>query len=159
MMNTLHHGDRLLLASFLYTPECGDIVVIQDKSTTCTDPIVKRIIAIGGQTVKFTRYAVYVDGEKLEETYVYTGDYENSLGQPEAYRYSVSPHDSLSDYVIEDNDDTCYSVLVPEGMVFVMGDHRNNSKDSREIGLIHEDAIIGKAIYRFFPLNQFGRLE
>ena len=159
MKNTLQHGDKLLLASFLYKPECGDIVVIQDKSTNLKDPIVKRIIAVGGQTVTFTRYAVYVDGVELEEPYVYTGDYEDIYGQPEAYRYNVFPHDSLLEYVVEDNDETRYTVTVPEGMIFVMGDHRNNSKDSREIGMIHEDAIIGKAIYRFFPFESFGKID
>ena len=57
------------------------------------------------------------------------------------------------------NEGTSYTVTVPEGMVFVMGDHRNNSKDSREIGMIHEDAIIGKAIYRFYPFDSFGKID
>ena len=159
MMNTLQHQERLLLSSFLYTPECGDIVVVQDKSTVLKDPIVKRIIAVGGQTVKFTRTDVYVDGVKLDEPYVYTGDYVNPFGASDTYRYSVYPSDALLDLVIDSEDGVYYEILVPEGEIFVMGDHRNNSKDSRDIGTLHEDAIIGKAIYRFFPFDKSGKIE
>ena len=159
MMNTLQHQERLLLSSFLYTPECGDIVVVQDKSTALKDPIVKRIIAVGGQTVKFTRTDVYVDGVKLDEPYVYTGDYVNPFGASDIYRYSVYPSDALLDLVIDSEDGVYYEILVPEGEIFVMGDHRNNSKDSRDIGTLHEDAIIGKAIYRFFPFDKSGKIE
>lgn len=159
MMNTLQHQERLLLTNFLYTPECGDIVVVQDKSTVLKDPIVKRIIAVGGQTVKFTRTEVYVDGVKLDEPYVYTGDYVNTFGASDVYRYSVYPSDELLDLVIDSEEGVYYEILVPEGEIFVMGDHRNNSKDSRDIGTLHEDAIIGKAIYRFFPFDKIGKIE
>lgn len=159
MMNTLQHQERLLLSSFLYTPECGDVVVVQDRSTALKDPIVKRIIAVGGQKVKFTRTDVYVDGVKLDEPYVYTGDYVNNLGASDTYRYSVYPSDALLDLVIDSQDGVYYEILVPEGEIFVMGDHRNNSKDSRDIGTLHEDAIIGKAIYRFYPFDKSGKIE
>lgn len=159
MMNTLQHQERLILTNFLYTPESGDIVVVQDKSTVLKDPIVKRIIAVGGQTVKFTRTDVYVDGVKLDEPYVYTGDYVNLFGGSDEYRYSVYPSDALLDLVVDSQDGVYYEILVPEGEIFVMGDHRNNSKDSREIGTLHEDAIIGKAVYRFFPFDKLGKIE
>jgi signal peptidase I len=159
MMNTLHHQERLLLTSFLYTPECGDVVVIQDKTSALKDPIVKRIIAVGGQTVKFTRTDVYVDGIKLDEPYVYTQDYTNSYGMPDVYRYSVYPSDELLDLVVDYVDGVYYEIRVPEGEIFVMGDHRNNSRDSRDIGTLHEDAIIGRVVYRFFPFDKFGKIE
>ena len=159
MMNTLQHQERLLLTNFLYTPECGDIVVVQDKSTVLKDPIVKRVIAVGGQTVRFTRTDVYVDGVKLDEPYVYTGDYVNPFGGADQYRYSVYPSDALLDIVVDSQDGVYYEILVPDGEIFVMGDHRNNSKDSRDIGTLHEEAIIGKAVYRFFPFDKIGKIE
>ena len=159
MKNTLHHQEKLILSSFLYTPECGDIVVVQDKSTALKDPIVKRVIATEGQTVKFTRTDVYVDGVLLDEPYVYTGDYEDPFGMNDGYKYNVYPSDALLAHVTDRVDGEYYEVLVPDGYIFVMGDHRNNSKDSRDIGMIHEDAVIGKAVFRFFPFNKFGKIE
>ena len=159
MQNTLQHQERLLLTSFLYTPECGDVVVVQDKSTALQDPIVKRIIAVGGQTVKFTRTDVYVDGVRLDEPYVYTKDYVNTFGASAQYCYSVYPSEALLDLVIDQVPGVYYEIRVPEGEIFVMGDHRNVSKDSRDIGTLHEDAIIGKAIYRFYPFDKIGSIE
>ena len=159
MQNTLQDDEALILRSFLYTPECGDIVVVQDKSTALKDPIVKRIIAIGGQTVKFTRDAVYVDGVMLDEPYVYTMDYKNPFGGEDVYRYSVYPSDALLPIVTDKEDGVFYEITVPEGEIFVMGDHRNSSKDSRDIGTLHEDAIIGKVVLRFLPFNNFGKIE
>lgn len=156
MLNTLHDKERLVLTSFLYTPECGDIVVVQDKSTPLQNPIVKRVIAIGGQKVAVTPTAIFVNGEKLDEPYVYTEDYPASKGP---YRYSTTPSEFLLPYVSDYKVGSYYEVVVPEGMIFVMGDHRNDSTDSREIGLLHEDAIIGKAIFRFYPFDKFGKIE
>ena len=159
MLNTLEDDEILLLRSFLYTPECGDVVVLQDKSSAIEDPIVKRVIAVGGQKVRFTRDAVYVDGVKLDEPYVYTGDYENHLGEKDVYRYSVYPDSELLPIVTDRENGVFYEITVPEGEIFVMGDHRNNSKDSREIGTLHEDAVIGKVVLRFFPFEKFGNID
>lgn len=159
MENTLHDDEKLILRSIFYTPECGDVVVVQDKSTSLKDPIVKRVIAVGGQTVKFTRDAVYVDGIKLDEPYVYTADYKNPFGGEDIYRYSVYPSDPLLPLVTDREDGVFYEITVPNGEIFVMGDHRNNSKDSRDIGTLHEDAIIGKVVLRFLPFSEFGKIE
>lgn len=159
MENTLHDDEKLILRSIFYTPECGDVVVVQDKSTSLKDPIVKRVIAVGGQTVKFTRDAVYVDGVKLDEPYVYTADYKNPFGGEDVYRYSVYPSDPLLPLVTDREDGVFYEITVPDGEIFVMGDHRNNSKDSRDIGTLHEDAIIGKVVLRFLPFSEFGKIE
>ena len=159
MENTLHDNEKLILRSIFYTPECGDVVVVQDKSTSLKDPIVKRVIAVGGQTVKFTRDAVYVDGIELKEPYVYTADYKNPFGGEDVYRYSVYPSDPLLPLVTDREDGVFYEITVPDGEIFVMGDHRNNSKDSRDIGTLHEDAVIGKVVLRFLPFSEFGKIE
>ena len=140
MMNTLHHGDRLILSSFMYEPECGDVVVVHSEALDKV--IVKRIIATEGQTVRITKTDVYVDGKKLIEPYVYTEDYTGLV-----YHYDIPEN---QEYV---------EVVVPEGEIYVMGDHRNNSDDSRDRGTIKEDAIIGKVIYRFLPFDDAGKIE
>lgn len=159
MQNTLQNEEALILRCFLYTPECGDIVVVQDKSTLLKNPIVKRVIATGGQTVKFTRDAVYVDGVQLDEPYVYTDDYENPFGGEDVYRYSVYPSDALLPIVTDREDGVFYEITVPDDEVFIMGDHRNNSTDSRVIGTIHEDAIIGKVVLRVLPFDKIGKID
>lgn len=157
MQNTLQDEERLLLTNFLYTPKCGDVVVIHDKTVdfdirkTDEDPVVKRVIAVGGQTVKFTKTDVYVDGVKLDEPYVYfsTSNYE----------YSVYPSAALMPIVTDMVEDEYYEIKVPEGHIFVMGDHRTVSADSRAVGTLHEDAIIGKVVLRFYPFSTFGKIE
>ena len=159
MSNTLHNQDKLILSNFMYEPECGDVVVIEDLSTDLKKPIVKRIIATGGQKVKITKYAIFVDGEKLDEPYVYTDDYQNIFGFDAVYEYSVHPSENLMDIVVDMQEGEYYEIKVPKGELFVMGDHRNASNDSRDIGTVHEDAVLGKVILRFFPFDSFGKIE
>ena len=131
MNDTLVDGDRLLLISNLIygEPEYGDVIVAAKDSFRDGEPIVKRVIATGGQTVDidFTTGTVYVDGVALEETYISTPTLTSGgMGFP---------------------------LTVPEGFVFVMGDNRMNSMDSRstQIGLIDERQILGKVIFLLFP--------
>ena len=146
MNNTLYNGDCLLvLGKVFYTePKCGDIVVISKKSFDNGKPIIKRVIATEGQTVNidFDNGVVYVDGTPLSEPYTlaptYYQDKMNGLEFP---------------------------VTVDEGCVFVMGDNRNLSKDSRskDIGMVDTREILGKAIFLFFPgsngySRDFGRI-
>ena len=159
MQNTLQDKESLILRSIFYTPKSGDVIVIQDKSTLLKDPIVKRVIATEGQKVKFTRDAVYVDGVMLDEPYVYTGDYKNPFGGEDIYRYSVYPSDALLPIVTDREDGVFYEITIPDGEIFVMGDHRNNSRDSRDVGTLHEDAVIGKVVLRFLPFSKFGKIE
>ena len=135
MESTLFEGDRLIISNLFYTPQQGDIVVLR-KDTFKEEAIVKRIIAVGGQTVDidFDEGIVYVDGEALEE------DYINDL----TYR----PLDFDGE------------ITVPEGCVFVLGDNRNKSNDSRDerIGCVDTRYILGKAIWRVTPFQKFGSL-
>lgn len=136
MNQTLYDGEYLLVSPVAYTPTPGDIVVIHDVTAAPYDePIVKRVIAVANQTVDidFTTWTLTVDGKVVEEPYRYL-DPERFLGS------AVS-----------------LPLTVPEGEIFVLGDNRNNSADSRrvEIGTIDERCVVGRAILRVFPLNRF----
>ena len=133
MYNTLIDGDYLLLVGNLFykNPEYGDIVVASKDSFDNGSPIIKRVIATEGQTVDidFEQGIVYVDGEALQEDYAHTPtNVEEGMQFP---------------------------LVVEEGCVFVMGDNRNKSKDSRnpEIGLIDTREILGKAVFLFLPAS------
>ena len=134
MEQTLIEGDRLIVSRLFYTPAHGDIVVLR-KDTFKEEPIVKRIIAMEGETVDidFDRGIVYVNGTPLDEPYTNT-----PTNLPEDFIYG--------------------EVTVPEGCVFVMGDNRNRSADSRtaSIGFVDTRYIIGRALLRIWPLNKFG---
>lgn len=136
MQNTLQHGEHLIISDLFYTPEKGDVIVFQDRATAHMDPIVKRVIATEGDTVKIVNSVVYVNGERLNEL-----DYVLIDGEVE---YSDFPE-----------------VTVPEDMLFVLGDHRNNSADSRTFvtTFVREDAVLGRVILRFYPFDRFGKIE
>ncbi len=136
MMNTLQDNDRVLIAGLNYEPEVGDIVVIS-HGAELNKTIIKRVIAVGGQTVDidFETGEVMVDGVVLDEPYI--------LGST-----TVSA-------------DVEFPLTVEEGTVFVLGDNRVISKDSRysEVGLIEEENIIGKVVLRIYPFSSFGTVE
>ena len=142
MNNTLQDGEIMLIWSLGYTPKQGDIVVLNKTPvllTGWTEPraIVKRVIATGGQTVDvdYSTGAVYVDGRPLDEPYLH-----------EEMRRPGPP--SMQETHWE----------VPEGSIFVMGDNRNYSTDSRDslLGAIDTDYILGKAVLALWPLDRFG---
>ena len=136
MKRTLLDGDYLLLLSntFYHEPEYGDIVVISKKSFDNGAPIVKRIIATEGQTVDidFDKGIVYVDGTALSEPY-------------------INSPTTLSE-------GTQFPLTVEENCVFVLGDNRGVSKDSRhpQIGIIDNREILGKAIFLMLPGSSHG---
>ena len=138
MVPTLQHGDRLLVLNSMFYDDYqyGDIVILT-KETFLSAPIVKRVIAVGGQTVDidFESGSVYVDGKLLNEPYI------NEL--------------TFQEEGVE------FPVVVPEGSIFVMGDNRNKSNDSRDdrIGCIDERYILGRAVLRITPLSRFGAID
>ncbi len=148
MRETLHDKDKLILWSFMYEPEHGDVVVLQDTSIEHKDPLVKRVIATEGQEVRVEINAVYVDG-KLCEHGSYNVDPSNTPIQV------VPPNDTE----LVEVGTNYYVLIVPDGQIFVMGDNRNISDDSRKFGCVHEDSIIGKVILRFFPFDQIGFIK
>ena len=131
MQNTLMNHDRLILTRLPYTPERGDIVVI---NRYVEEPLIKRVIALEGNTVGIDAEAgrVVLNGETLEEPYAH---------------YPTFPGADFSG-----------EVTVPEGCVFVLGDHRTDSKDSRsaEVGFVRVEDIVGKAVFSLWPFGPIG---
>ena len=147
MLNTLHSGEKVIISNLSYEPKQGDIVVISrniENSVTGVSssegPIIKRVIAVGGQTVDidFKKGIVYVDGKALKENYT---------SSPTTNKHDVD-----------------FPLYVPEGCIFVLGDNRAESLDSRSSrignnGIIDTRYVLGHAIFRIFPFNNIGRLD
>lgn len=151
MLGTLHNEDKLIISNLLYTPENGDIVVINPESHGDNDePIIKRVIATEGQRVyiDYANWAVYVDGIKLNEPYIE----EMRIREQRLWGEDVPMNGTgVAKYREE--------FTVGENKVFVMGDNRNNSKDSRsgDYGEMDENRILGRVIVRITP--NFGIVE
>lgn len=133
MYPTLHDGDFLLIRRIAYTPAQGDILVLK-KESFVDEAIVKRCIAVAGQEVEidYDTNTVYVDGVALEEDYL---NFDN-----------VGEEQFGSDYMVERAGMVYSSFVVPEGCIFVMGDNRNGSSDSRyaELGMVDTRCVIGR---------------
>ena len=138
MYPTLEQGDILIIRKLGYTPKNGDIIVCQSEVYGMDKPLVKRVIATGGQTVEidYKTWTVKVDGVTLDEDYI---------------NYKPDVYMNRSDYLPD-------KFTVPEGKVFVMGDNRNDSWDSRleTVGLIDERNVLGKVSFRLLPLRKIG---
>ena len=136
MYDTLVDGDYLLLLGNLFyqDPKAGDVIVASKQSFADGAPIVKRIIATEGQTVDidFDDGVVYVDGKALDEPYV---------NEP-----------------VHDRENFEGKITVPEGCVFVMGDNRNASTDSRDarLGCVDTRYIMGRVYFTLFPVKNIG---
>ena len=152
MEPTLYDQDKLIMRTLFYTPKVGDIVIIDNQKSYTYNisedeviegqglekRIIKRVIALGGQEVDidFETGVVTVDGKQLEEDYIF------DLTKTNARAFD-------------------YPVKVPEGYIFVMGDNRNNSTDSRSgyVGFVKEEDVLGEAIMRFYPFNKMKLLD
>ena len=136
MIPTFIDGDSVVISKLFYKPQQGDIVVLR-KDSFQEEPIIKRIIATEGQTVdiNFEEGIVYVDGEALDEPYT---------AEP---TYNQIDFDGM--------------ITVPENCVFVMGDNRNGSLDSRldVIGCVDERYIMGRVLLRILPFDKFGTVN
>ena len=152
MENTLHDGENLLLWNVAYEPKQDDIVVfhLTDTNGHAEQTLVKRVIATGGQhiLIDFNACEIYVDGIRYEDAHAVLKSMKNQ--EINYYTLLANHHFDVSTRTL--------SATVPEGHVFVMGDNRNNSRDSRDtsIGFVDERCILGKAIYRLSPFTKFN---
>lgn len=138
MLPNFHSGDRVMLMSGFYKPKQGDVVVIT-HTRRLNEPIIKRVIAVGGQTVNidFSKGVVSVDGKQLDESsYIQNG----ITNQPSDYKFPLK---------------------VPEGYIFVLGDNREVSDDSRskDVGMVDERYVLGKAQLIIYPAAHFGLVK
>jgi signal peptidase I len=136
MLPTLHTGDRLVvdkISYLLHPPEFGDIVVfqppdeLQHRGYSKDQAFIKRVIGRPGEIITIKSGKVYINGQPLQE-----------------------------DYIAEPPNQPFPPVLVPKDKFFVMGDNRNDSNDSRYWGFLPKKNIIGRAVFRFWPLNRIG---
>jgi signal peptidase I len=143
MEKTLYHNEMLLVSDLLYEPKRGDIIVFHDTGYY-NEAIVKRIIAVGGDTINidFATWTVTVT-DKNGNTFVVDEDY--------AF-FDENRHNQMSTQH--------YPCEIPEGKLFVMGDNRYNSSDSRfdAIGLVDEREVLGRLVCRLSPLDKFGKV-
>ena len=137
MFPTLINGDKVLVSGLLYEPDRGDIVVFKKDSYNDNKALVKRVIAVEGDVVNidFDNGIVYVNGVPVEEDYI-----------------DVSTNTKL---------DFIGPQTVPENCLFVMGDNRNASTDSRDkrIGMVDKRLVIGKVLMVVYPFSSFGTVE
>jgi signal peptidase I len=146
MLDTLQPGQHLLIDKL--TPRFddysrGDIIVFHPKGQQDMTPFIKRVIAVGGEHVAIRDGAVWIDGVRLEEDDYTYRDPVTGENQPTVATGQQSEWD------------------VPEGSLFVLGDHRQESTDSRRasVGLVDVDDVVGRAWLRFFPLDTLGLVQ
>ncbi len=137
MVPTLRDGDKMIVSDLFYKPKYGDIVVFKTDQYDPDRALVKRVIATEGQEISldFDRGVVYINGSPIEEDYI--------------AELTTTKLDFIGPQT------------VPEGCVFVMGDNRNASTDSRkkEIGMVDERMILGRAYYVVVPISEMGRIQ
>jgi signal peptidase I len=145
MYPTLREGDRVLvnkLSYRLHDVNRGDVIVFERPASETSSNIpdlIKRVVGLPGESISFIDGAVYVDGKRLDESYLSDGTVTSSANAPNKCTTEAP-------------------CVVPSGQVWVMGDNRSDSKDSRYFGSIDESTIVGRAFVTVWPLGRFGLL-
>lgn len=133
MEPSFYTGERVVVEKLSYrarSPRRGEVVVCcYEKNGGLSDPIIKRVIALPGETVEIRGGEVYINGEKLQESSYWRGSISSDMEER----------------------------TVPSGHIFVLGDNRNYSTDSRAVGFISRENIIGRVCLRIWPPSRFGR--
>ena len=161
MKNTFEDGQMLIITNLFYTPDNGDVIVFHQVEGY-QKPLVKRVIGTQGQKVELNfkeKTVVITDtktGEKIDysdEFATYYDDYQNEFGDQYEWKDKLNGGGAIgADY---DGQTGTYSFVVPDGKLFVMGDNRNYSADSRQIGFIDQRTVLGKAIIRLNPFTLY----
>ena len=139
MYPTLKNHERLIvdkLSYFVTNPKRGEIVVFRFPKDESRD-FIKRVIAVGGDTIEMKNGQVFVNGQALKEDYIYKNDPKGK---------------NISSY---------RKTIVPEGTIFVLGDNRNNSEDSRfaDVGFVPHKLVKGRALVCFWPLGSMRTIK
>ena len=150
MNNTLVDSEKLIVTNLFYEPERGDIVVVH-QTGALNEPIVKRVIAVGGEVVD-------IDFATMQITV--TDKNGNSRVIDEPYAFYDKEGNAEVRYFSHPSD-LSFPCTVPEGHVFLLGDNRYNSLDSRfrEIGFVDERRILGKVVFRVYPFDKIGLID
>lgn len=148
MMPTLENGDRMIVNKFGYMigePNRFDIVVFHAPEGK---DYIKRVIGLPGEHIEYKNDVLYINGEPIEEPYL------------DEYKSQLPKGNLTQDFTLQDIPNVNPNTeVIPEGYVFVMGDNRRGSKDSRHIGLVDIDEIIGSTNLIFWPINEFRFVE
>ena len=148
MRETLQNGETVLIWSLFYSPGYGDVVVIHDNEAL-NEPIVKRVIGLPGDKIRVEHT---LDSMKTTITHA-DGSVTVLDSANEDYVRYVDEYGALGHY----SEDETY--VVNDGEVFVMGDNRLNSMDSRELGAYSSNQILGKVVFRIAPFNVIGAVN
>ena len=169
MLPTIENGDTLLVNNIAYTPKQGDVVIVQSLHNL-EKPLVKRVIAVGGDTISinFTRWLIEVNGVVYEQRLDADGNPAQIGGEYVLYKEGEPMLPPLSSdtsllrigFKYDPETDT-YSATVPEGCLFILGDNRTDSKDSRDptVGFVDERLVVGESSLRLTPFEKFGSLD
>lgn len=156
---TLADGERLIVLSTT-SIDRFDIVVAKETEDGETKEIVKRVIGMPGDTITYKNDVLYVNGKKVDEDYLdeYKKAFEDDQLQ-DTYSYNTlfqELAESSEAFTTDSDGNTEFTVTVPKGQYYLLGDDRIVSKDSREVGTFSKSDIVGEVKFRFWPLSKIG---
>ena len=159
---TLADGQRVIVLKHT-SIERFDIVVAKEVENGKTKQIVKRIIGMPGDTITYQNDKLTINGKEVKEEYLkefHAAFAKDKLQKEYAYSdYFQQLAKESKAFTVNDDKNTTFSVTVPEGKYFLLGDNRIVSKDSREVGYFDKSALVGEVKFRFWPLDKIGTVE